>query len=267
MATNSNIVSIYSKSFAGQNLFEISLVKDNDPQLPFYKPKFFFFISMTPGAKTDQGGRTFNRNGRVTLKCDSEKVLALAESMAFWARGQGAFGKFSIYAESSKSQSGGSGKKACFAGEYMKPGRGDNDPPERQITLSFKIDQARPFGNFFPPAEALAIANIIRKIAEKSIDMDLECRQIQVGNVTQAPMGQPTEQNNRPPIQQNNRPPIYNDPPEFDNPPFEDDQYPSGPVNGNTTDSVKQNFEQALTSPQNSTPPIAKPPFIEDAPF
>lgn len=254
--SNSTIVPVYSRSFTGQNLFEVSLVKDNDPQLPFYKPKYFFFISMTPGAKTDQGGRTFNRSARITLKCDSEKIIALSESLVFWAKGHGnTYGKFSIYADSSKSYNGGSGIKACFASEYNKPNKNGGDP-ERYVVISFKLDNGKPFGNFWLPSEALAIANILKNMGEKSIELDMMCRQIQVGTVEQVP------QTNYKSSSSNKQQPYNN--PDFDHnnsinpPPFSETS-----STDNSTDQIKNNFANAL----NENNGIERPAFIEDAPF
>ena len=57
----SQLTNIFSKSFTSANLFEFSLVRDDDPNLPFYKPRYFTFFSFIPGVQ-DQNGRTFDRS-------------------------------------------------------------------------------------------------------------------------------------------------------------------------------------------------------------
>lgn len=172
------IDNIYSRSFPGANLFEISLVKDNDPELPFYKNAYFCFLSLTPGVQ-GQNGRGFNKDARITMKTEVEKVMALAQSIRIWARGQGqAFGNFGIWADSSKSQHGGGGKKACFVSDFIPK---SGDASKRQISISFKMNDNQPIGAFFSPSEAMAVADIMDFIANKALEMEFENRTLQVG--------------------------------------------------------------------------------------
>src|SRR6056297_1184515 len=104
----SSLQNIYSRSFPANNLFEVSLVKDTNPDLPFYKSRYFIFVSLTPGGQTEQGGRTFNRDGRITMKTECEKVMSLANSLRAYARGQGStLGQFAIFVDSNKAGYGG----------------------------------------------------------------------------------------------------------------------------------------------------------------
>ena len=41
---NSSLVNILSRSFPGQSLLSVSLVRDDDPQRPWYKNKYYNFI-------------------------------------------------------------------------------------------------------------------------------------------------------------------------------------------------------------------------------
>jgi len=163
MAGQSSLQNIFSKSFPANNLFEISMVKDASPDLPFYKPRHFCFVSVTPGAKTDSGGRTFNKEGRITIKADLEKVLAISNSLKAFARGQGEnFGQFAIFSDSSKSNFGGSGGgfKSCFVSEFVQqPKEGTNQKAKVNVVISLKTS-GNPIGIFMSRPEAIAMADI-----------------------------------------------------------------------------------------------------------
>ena len=187
----STIENIYSKSFPGQNVLDFSLVKDTTPDLPFYKPRYFCFISVMPGVKTESGGRTFNREGRITIKAELDKVLALSNSVRAFARGQGQkFGQFAIFADSSKSGYGASGGiKSCFASEFTQQGK--DGKPKNLISVSMKAS-GNPIGNFMTASEAMALAHILEFIANEGLKLDFEARKNSVGTV----------QNNNPKPQQ-----------------------------------------------------------------
>jgi hypothetical protein len=202
----SQLQNIFSKSFPANNLIEISLVKDNDPQLAFYKNRYFIFLSLTPGMKTDQGGRTFNKEGRITIKTEAEKLLALAHSMRAYARGQGQqVGQFAIFVDNSKSNFGNAGIKTCFVSEYNQEQQGGG--VKRNIVLSFKTGQNKPVGNFWSPVEAIAVADIIEFVGKKCLELEFDHRM-------QTPMGtggnnqgyqQNNTQNYQSPTPQNNQ--------------------------------------------------------------
>src|SRR6056297_1647882 len=191
----SSLQNIYSKSFPANNLFEVSLVKDTNPDLPFYKSKYFMFVSLTPGGQTEQGGRTFNRDGRITMKTDSEKVMALANSLRAFARGQGQLGQFAIFVDSSKSGfGGGGGFKTCFVGEFSQKAQQEGQQEKKMVALSFKTGQSKPLGVFWPPSEAMAVADILDFLAKKGLELDFNDRQNSVGKISQ-PQPQQTSGN------------------------------------------------------------------------
>src|SRR6056297_1157088 len=191
----SSLQNIYSKSFPANNLFEVSLVKDTNPDLPFYKSKYFMFVSLTPGGQTEQGGRTFNRDGRITMKTDSEKVMALANSLRAFARGQGQLGQFAIFVDSSKSGfGGGGGFKTCFVGEFSQKAQQEGQQDKKMVALSFKTGQSKPLGVFWPPSEAMAVADILDFLAKKGLELDFNDRQNSVGKISQ-PQPQQTSGN------------------------------------------------------------------------
>lgn len=228
----SSLQNVYSRSFPANNLFDISLVKDNNPDLPFYKNRYFMFLSLTPGSQTDQGGRTFNKDGRITLKTEAEKIMALANSLRAHARGQGQMGQFAIFTDSSKSGFGGQGVKTVFVSEFEQ--QGQQQGGQRKIALSFKTGQNKPVGVFWTPVEAMAVADIFDFIANKSLELDFEGRTNQVGKVQ--PQQSAPPQNNG---QQN----YQHQPPQ------------------NNGQNVVDNFADSMMQNQQNAPQIDEPPF------
>jgi len=231
----SSLQNIYSKSFPANNLFEVSLVKDTNPDLPFYKSKYFMFVSLTPGGQTEQGGRTFNRDGRITMKTDSEKVMALANSLRAFARGQGQLGQFAIFVDSSKSGfGGGGGFKTCFVGEFSQKAQQEGQQDKKMVALSFKTGQSKPLGVFWPPSEAMAVADILDFLAKKGLELDFNDRQNSVGKISQ-PQPQQTSGNN-----------------------YNGQQIPPQQT---PQQNVVDNFGNSMNQNVNSAPVIEEPPF------
>lgn len=242
---------IFNKSFAYNNLFEVSLVKDNTPELPFYKSRFFCFLSMSPGMENPQtGGRTYNnKDGKIAIKADYDKVLALAESLRFWAKGGGiSFGKFSIFTDSSKSQyNNGQGQfKSLFISEYVPKDKNTQqpDPTNRKITISFKLGQNNPIGVMMTPSEALGIADILSFVGRKAMEEDYMTKSVQVGTVQSLPQQSSKPQEPVPPIGTISPNPFEN----TDDNPF-----------STTAASVADNFSSSMSS--MAPPPISETPF------
>ena len=205
---SSSLQNIFSRSFPANHLFEVSLVKDTNPELAFYKPKYFTFVSLMPGAQTEQGGRTFNKDGRITLKTECEKLLSLSNSIKAYARGQNELGQFAIFVDSSKSSFGvkNGGFKSCFASEFVQKSQQQNGPDKKMISVSFKNGQSKPIGLFWSPPEALAVAYIIEFIGKKGIELEYEDRVNTVGRIQPSIPQPPSQQNsyqNQQPNQQN----------------------------------------------------------------
>lgn len=192
----STLENIASKSFAGANLFEVSLVKDTAEDLPFYKPMYFFFISMTPGEQSQQG-RTFNRQARINMKCDVEKLRALSHSLKLQLRGNPE-AQFAIFADPSKTQSGSGDTKSCFTGKFQ-----NNKDNRWHITLGFKSGQNKPFGMSWTFSDTLAVCDIIDKFCDKCIELEFQRNTYSVGKPKQQNTGNtsanstPSNQNNQ----------------------------------------------------------------------
>lgn len=254
MSQGNTLENVYSKSFPAQNLFEISLVKDTNPELPFYKSKYFCFISMTPGA-TNDGQRTYDRNNRITIKVDFEKVIALGHSLEIWARGMGPkFGKFTIFVDTGKSNFGnGQGnQKMCWVGDFISD---QNKPEDRKISISFKQgQQSKPIGINFSPSEGLAIAEVLKFVGSQAMKEDFKFRSTQpVGysnqnngyNQKAAPQAAAPQQNYQQPqaTPQNNN---FGPPPNMNQ----------------NTQGVVNNFNNAMEDMAGGSPP-----FMDGGPF
>lgn len=164
----SKLENIFSYSFPANHLLQISIVKQISEQS--YKKEFFCFITLAPGSQTQQGGRSFDFNNRITMKVDGHQVTALAHAVRAYVRGQDAMlGRFSIYVDSSKSafggQSGGSGKS-------MMVQRGETQKKEPAITFFFKQGQGQALGYSMSPAIALAAADVFEFIGKKCLELE-----------------------------------------------------------------------------------------------
>lgn len=180
----SSLQNVFQKSFPGNNLLDLSLVLDTDPQLPFYKNRYFFFIGITPGQKNDQGtGRTFVKEGKIQLKVEVEKVLALAHSIRLICDNRVADAKFSIIADSSKSNYGNvnNGIKSIFIGEYIPPAKQDGTPSQKLISFAFKQGANKPIGCTYTISEGYAISDILVHLCKKCMDLEIEAKGLNVG--------------------------------------------------------------------------------------
>ena len=126
---NNNQTRIYRRSFSGANLFDFTLVRDDDPKRPWYKSKHFVFIGFRQGiTDANTGTRTFatpkNNNGVcLNFKVELDKLLALAHQIDMLSKGANpeVLGNFAVISDSSKSQyNHGAGEfKMLFASSYM----------------------------------------------------------------------------------------------------------------------------------------------------
>ena len=103
----SSLRNILSRSMPGLNLIQISLVEDANPEQ--YRSKYFAFLKMIPGEKSDQSptGRTYNHQNSINFKVECEKIFALSAALKFFAEGKGEqydtiYGTFEIFADSSR---------------------------------------------------------------------------------------------------------------------------------------------------------------------
>ncbi|MFW6281563.1 MAG: hypothetical protein ACOC1O_02055 [bacterium] len=243
--SQSTIANIFSRSFPGQNLFDVSLVKDNNDQLPHYKPRYFFFLSMTPSEVNQQTGqRTYNRQAKVNIKTDTEKILAFAHTIRVHARGQGErFGNFAIFTDPSKTNfnQGDQNYKSCYVSSFV-----EKNTQQQKIAISVKVGKEnRPVGIAFSIPEALAMADMFEFFGNKALELEYEAKTLSVGKPQSAPSNYQQNQN----YQQNHQPQQNN------------------MAGGN---QVQDNFADALNQQSNGGGPAPSEntgPFIDDAPF
>jgi len=191
---------IFSKSFPANNLLDISLVYDDDPNRPFYRPAYFIFLSMTQGVIAENGQRTFDKNSRITIKTDSVKIFAFSNAIKAFVNGQGTtIGQFQIFADSGKShyatEMGNAGViKMAFVSEFDQQMKNSNTV-KKNIAISMKQGNNKPIGVFYSLAEALAIATIFDFMANKCLELDFNSRNVNIGSVQpQPPQAQPQSQ-------------------------------------------------------------------------
>lgn len=174
----STLQNVYSYSFTANNLFQISLVRDTDPNRPGYKRQYFCFLTLAPGEQGQQGGRTYNFSNKINMKQDVHNVIALAHAFRAVARGQkAAIGNFSLFTDSSKSGYGqGGGVKQVFVNEYIKQNQQQTNQnmvaQERFVSLGFRFGQNKPIGIMFSVPDALACADILEYIGMTGLKLD-----------------------------------------------------------------------------------------------
>lgn len=163
----SKLENIFSYSFPANHLLQVSIVRQQSEQS--YKKEFFCFITLAPGVQSQQGGRSFDFNNRITMKVDGHQVTAMAHAVRASVRGQEAMiGQFSIYVDTSKSAYGGQGG----GGKSMMVRRGETQKKEPAITFFFKQGQGQALGFSMPPATALAAADIFEFIGRKCLELE-----------------------------------------------------------------------------------------------
>jgi hypothetical protein len=271
----STLQNVYSYSFTANNLFQVSLVRDNDPNRPTYKRQFFCFLTLAPGEKGQQGGRTYNFSNKINMKQDVHNVIALAHAFRAVARGQKqAIGNFSLFTDSSKSGYGqGGGVKQVFVNEYIKQNQQQTNQnmvaQERFVSLGFRFGNNKPIGLMFSVPDALACADILEYIGMMGLKLDAsgaspsfvakppaQNQQPQQGGYSGQPMGQANQQ----PMGQANQPPNTG----------------GSTQNPNSPDNIADNFEQGLQNASTGPPtggsgPASPPPMgggmDDDIPF
>jgi hypothetical protein len=245
----STLQNVYSYSFTANNLFQISLVKDMDPNRPWYKRQFFCFLTLAPGEQAQGGGRTYNFSNKINMKQDVHNVMALAHALRAVARGQKALiGNFSLFTDSSKSTHGqGGAVKQVFVNEYIKQPQnqqGQQGAGERFVSLGFRFGQNKPIGLMFSIPDALSCADILEYIGKMGLKLDASGASVSFA--AKPPQGQPNV-----------------------NPPAQNYQTggggygpPQGHPNVNTAENVLNNFQDGLSNASGPGP--ASPPSVGD---
>ena len=168
-AGQSKLENIASTSFPGNHLLQFSIVRQETEQS--YKKCYFFFITLAPGVTTQQGGRTFDFNNRITMKVESYQIGELAHALRSFARGQETqLGPFSIYVDTGKSaygqQGGGQGKSLFLQRGQTQVKTGDTRPPSPQVTMFFKVGTNTAIAYPIAIYRALAIADKLQAMSE-----------------------------------------------------------------------------------------------------
>lgn len=164
----SQLESIFSYSFPANHLLQFSIVKQEADQS--YKKAFFCFITIAPGVQNQQGNRTFDFNNRITMKVEAYQLSELAHAMRIFARGQdSAFGNFSIYVDSGKSQYGQGGGGKSMSIQRTTNQKQNNAPA---VTFFFKQGQNAAIGYSMTIYRALAIADKLEFMSEKCDELE-----------------------------------------------------------------------------------------------
>lgn len=183
----SSLNNIMTRSFAQVNLLTISMVEDTEAKE--YSNKFYMFIKASPGVKSENSptGKTYDTKSSVTFKIEAEKALSMAFAFKCYANGKGpaydqTFGSFEIFADASRSQYGGSGKKSCKIASGV-----NNKTNKSVINLFFNSEGGKPVGFFLTPYEAYAISEILEFLAKKCLEYEINGRSGVTVNKTQFP--------------------------------------------------------------------------------
>jgi hypothetical protein len=166
-------VNVLSYSFSGNHLFEVSLVhqQQNEPR----KKQFFCFFKLLPGGQAG-GNRTYISDKHITMKLSLDRALEIAKAMRAIAGGAGErLGPFSTFTDTSKAGVQGEnthvGKKSISIFWAPAKGQGPNDGPK--VMIRIKMDSQ---DYTFPatPYYAGSMADIIEKVAQEGISMELD---------------------------------------------------------------------------------------------
>jgi len=218
MAEQGKLENIFNYSFPANHLLQISIVKQ--PSEQSYKKEYFCFITLAPGVQSQQGGRTFDFNNRITMKVEGHQVIALAHAVRAYARNQAEIiGPFSIYVDSSKSSFGqqGQGGKSLFVQRSVN--QKQNNAPV--IAFFFKVGQGQALSLPMSPAMALAAADVFEFIGRKCLELEYA------------------------------RGPVSTQPGTYQNPSFAS---PVPPPQSQSSEAVTDNFANAFNDFSNDTP-------------
>jgi hypothetical protein len=174
MARSAKIRNVISKSYPGSSLLDVQLIADEDPDLPFYKDKFFIFFSIAPGIN-DNGRRSYDTKNKITMKIDLFKFSTLAKSIKFLAMSKNKDDEkkyiYSIFTDNGKTT------KILAPAIYLPPKKkdSDNDPVEL-LLLFLKSDNNRV--NFtIKKLEALTLAEELEEIAKFGREKELQSKE------------------------------------------------------------------------------------------
>jgi hypothetical protein len=217
---------IINRSVPGVNSFSISLVEETEPKE--YQNKFFMFVKGIPSVRSDQSstGRSYDANSSVTFKVEAEKALSMSFALKQYANGKGkayeeAFGSFLIFADMSKSQYAGAGKKSLT----IRMGQDKSGKANINIFLGH---DAKKVGIFLTPYESYSTGMILEFLALKCLEYELQGP----GMIVKKQLSSPKQQNYQQP-QQNYQQPQQNyqqnSQPQFQQPQFQQPQQFSKP--------------------------------------
>lgn len=270
---NSSLVNILSRSFPGQSLLSVSLVRDDDPQRPWYKNKYYNFISIAPPIQNNNGngGTSWDVKSRINMKVECEKVLGLGLALEKFilTNGNPTF-QYTIYSDNSKSSynNGQTQIKTIFISCYSKDKQTRNGNVSVlyfsiSATSSMNGQSSNPFGYSGTAGDMLAIAEVIKMIGQEGLKLDFEFQKTS----TSGPQQLPQQTNNMHPSEVNHNNQIPNNPPVGNmNPGIQQQQFvpnnsgpfPEIPNNGppsiptNTPNEIMNNFSNTLQNVANN---------------
>jgi hypothetical protein len=201
---NDQLVPIASFGFPFNHLLNVGLMQRIPPpniNYPDLKEKFFFFITLAPGITEQGGNRTYDfKQGKTTLKFSSREIAGLANILRQCGIGNDGnvlpYTKFSKSGQQSKNVS-------VWISSKQQQGQGVTQIT-KQINLS--VQGSAKHNISLSSAEALAMSDILMKLFDKAIDLEIN-GQLQQPKVSQTPQPQQYQQY---PQQQFNSPPLAN---------------------------------------------------------
>lgn len=267
---SSQLTNVLSRSFPGQSLLSISLVRDDDPQRPWYKNKYYSFVAISPPIQNQNGGNSWDVKNRINMKIECDKLLGLGLALEKYilTNGNPNF-QYSIYSDNSKSNfnNGQNQIKTIFISYFEKQKQSKNG----QISVanyslsassSMNGQSSNPFGYSGTAGDMLAVAEIIKMIGQEGIKAEFEFQKSNAGVPNQLPQ----QSNEMHPSNYNNVP-IPNNPPVGNmNPGMNQNQmtnmqqngpFPNAPIENNppmipnTPADVVNNFANTLMNAAN----------------
>jgi len=162
---NDSLQTVYQYSLTLNNMITVSLMRDLESKFN----KFFFWLNVVPGSKTDEGNKTFNFKDGLTFKLSPIKIAELGHALNAYSKGQQAMvGKFALYVDGTRSAVGSGTKKMLFMNYVREEGK------EPIIMMTAKQDGAdKGISVVLPIPTALAFADVCQKIFERCLELEM----------------------------------------------------------------------------------------------
>lgn len=165
---NNNYETIYSWNLSANSALSLSLM--HDPESKYNK--YFVFLNVAPGEKSENGGRTYNYKASTSFKIQLHILGELGYALGAYARGQSEhFGPYSIMVDSSRSNySNGSGEKKSIFLKYS------NEPEKAPFValIAKTASQQKGISVMMSTATAMVVADVCKKIFDLYMDYDIK---------------------------------------------------------------------------------------------